>query len=69
MNNIKIDVSEGNGVNKTNKPKEKNICHYWYFLDNGFQFQPNVWNGRDDLLMMSMNLSDIVILNKKSLYY
>ena len=33
------------------------------FLDKGFKFQPNVCNGCHDILMMSMNLSDIAILN------
>ena len=28
-----------------------------------FKFQPNVFNGCHDVLMMSMNLSDIAILN------
>ena len=49
----KIDVSEGIDV----------ICHYCYFLSKGFKFQPNVCNKCHDLLMMSMNLSDIAILN------
>ena len=37
------------------------ICHYWYFLDKRFNFQPHVYNGCHDLLMMSTNLSDIAI--------
>ena len=41
-------------------------CHYWYFLDKGFKFQPYVCNGCHDVLMMSMNLSDIAILNINS---
>ena len=75
MNNIKmlyydrIDVSEGIDVNKTSKSKECNICHYWYFLDKGFKFQPNVCSGCHDLFMISMNLSDIAILNIKSADY
>ena len=28
----KIDISEGIDINKTNKSKECDICHYWYFL-------------------------------------
>ena len=59
----RIDVSEGIAVNKTNDWKEYHICHYWYFLDKWFKFQPNVWNGCHDSLMMSMNLSDIAIWN------
>ena len=35
----RIDISEGIDVNKTSTSKECIICHYWYFLDNGFEFQ------------------------------
>ena len=61
----RIDVSEGINVNKTRASKERDICHYWYFLNFSFKFQPNVCNRCHDLLMMSMNLSDIAILNIK----
>ena len=75
MNNNKmlcfdrIDVSEGNDVNKTSASKECDICHYCYFLSKGFKFQPNVYNRCLDLLMMSMNFSDIAILNTKGSDY
>ena len=66
----KIDVSEGIDVNKTVASKECDICHYWYFLNYSFKFQPNVCNRCYDLLMMSMNLSDIIaILNIKGFDY
>ena len=71
MNNIKmlyfdrIDVSKGIDVNKTSASKECDVCHYWYFLHYSFKFQPNVCNRCYDLLMMSMNLSNIAILNIK----
>ena len=29
----RIDVSEGNAVNKTTASKECDICHYCYFLN------------------------------------
>ena len=61
----RIGAFEGNDVNKTSASKECDICHYWYFLNYSFKFQPNVCNRCHDLLMMSMNLSDIVILNIK----
>ena len=61
----RIDISEGTDVNKTSASKECDIFHYWYFLNKSFKFQPNACNRRHDLLMMSMNLSDIVILNIK----
>ena len=63
----RIDVSEGIGVNKTSKSKKCDNCHYWYFWDKGFSFQPDICN---EVLMTSMNLSDIAILNiNGALYY
>ena len=55
----RIDVSEGNDVNKTSEWKECDIYHYWYFLNKGFKFQPNVYNGYHDFLMMSVNLTNV----------
>ena len=60
----RIDVSEGVHVNKT-----INTCHYWYFLNKGFIFQPNVCNRYNNLLMMSLNISDIVVSNIKGAVY
>ena len=59
----RIDVSEGIDVNKASASKECDICHYWYFLNFSFKFQPNVCNRCHDLLIMSVNLRDIAILN------
>ena len=75
MNNIKminfdtIGVSEGIDANKTSTSKECDICHYWYFLNKRFKFQTNVCNRYHDLLMMSMNLSEIATLNIKGSDY
>ena len=59
----RIDVSEGIDVYKTSASKECDICHYWYFLNDSFKFQPNVCNSCHDLLMMSINLRVIAILS------
>ena len=40
----RIDVPEGIDVNKTSQSEECDICHYCYFLYEGFKFQPNVCN-------------------------
>ena len=56
------DVSERIDINKTSTSKEYHICHYWSFLNKGFNFQPYPCNGCHDVLMMFMNLSDIAIL-------
>ena len=61
----RIDVFEGIDVNKTSASKEYDICHYWYFSNDNFKFQPNLCNRCHDLLMMPINLSDVAILNIK----
>ena len=61
----RIDVSEGIDVNKTSSSKECDICHYWYFLNFSFKFQPDVCHKCHDLLMMSVTISDITISNIK----
>ena len=43
--------------------QKTDICHYWYILGKGFQFQPDVCNWCHHVLMMSVNHSDIAILN------
>ena len=65
----RIDASEGTDVNKTSASKECDICHYWCFLNFSFKFQPNVCNICHDLLMMSMNLTNIAVLNIKDSDY
>ena len=65
----RIDVSEGIDVNKTSASKECDICHYWYFLNYSFKFQPNFSNKCHDLSMISENLSDTAILNIKGSDY
>ena len=46
----RIDISEGFGINKTNKSKECKISHYWYFKDIGFKHEPHLCNGCHGLL-------------------
>ena len=65
----KIDVSKGIHFNKTSASKECDICHYWYFLDKRFKFEPNVCNGCHDVLMTCINLNDIAILNIQGIDY
>ena len=65
----RINVSVGIYFNKAISSKECDICHYSYFLNNIFKFQPNVCNRCHDLLMMFINLSNIAILNIKGSDY
>ena len=71
IDNIKMlyygitDVSEGIDVQKTSESKECDV----YSLNKGFKFQPNVWNGYHNLLMVSLNLSNIVVLKTENADY
>ena len=38
-------------------------------IDKGFKLQPDVCNGCDDVLMMSINFNDIAILNILGVVY
>ena len=57
----RTNVSKGTHIITTSASEEFIICHYQYFLD--FKIQASVWSGCNDVLMMSMNLSDIDILD------
>ena len=61
----RIDISEGININKTSASNERDVCHCWYFLNFIFKLQPNFCNKSHGLLMMSVNRSDIAILNIK----
>ena len=65
----KVDVSDGSDLNKTSASKKRGFCRCCYFLDKGFKFQPYVCNSWNDVLMMSVNPSDIVTLNIKGVNY
>ena len=65
----KINVSEGIDINKPNKSKEFMICHYWYFLDLNYIYEPEVCNGCHDMSMMAYELENIALLNVKGVDY
>ena len=52
----KFHVSEGIDINKTSASKECMLCHYWYFKDVGFKFEPHVCNKCQDVLMTAYEL-------------
>ena len=41
------------------------LCHYWYFKDVGFKFEPHVFNKCHDVLMTAYELKKITMLNGK----
>ena len=65
----KIEISEGIDVNKTNEPKEREICHYWCFKDIGFRYEPYLRNGCHDLMQKTMSFNDVAIFYVKGSVY
>ena len=61
----KIDISEGIDVNKTSASKECNICHFWYFKDIGFRYEPYLYNGCHDLTQKAKSFNDVAIVYVK----
>ena len=58
----RTDISEGIDVDKTNLSKEYDICHYWYFKDIAFKYEPYLCNGCHDLMQKAMNFNNIAIV-------
>ena len=40
----RIDISEGIDMDKTNKSKECDICHCWYFFNINFNYEKYLCN-------------------------
>ena len=65
----RIDISEGIDINKTNASKECKICHYWYFKDIGFKYEPYLCNGCHGLMLKAISFSDVAIVYVKASAY
>ena len=59
------DISESIDTNKTSASKESNICHYWYFLDKNFNYEPYLCNGCHDLIQKPISLKHAAIVSIK----
>ena len=55
----KINFSEGIDINKTSASNECMLCHYWYFKEVGFKFEPHVCNKCHDILMTAHELKTL----------
>ena len=57
-----INISEEIDVNKTSPSKQCDICHYWYFKNIGFKYEPYLCNGCHDLMQKAMSLWVLMML-------
>ena len=58
----RTDISEGIDLNKLDKSKECDICHYWYFLDKNFNYEPCLCNGCHDLLQKARSFNNVAVV-------
>ena len=65
----KFDASEGIDINKSNTSNRCMACHYWYFKDIGYKYEPEVCNKCHNISMMAYELENIAILNVKGVDY
>ena len=61
----RIDISEGVNIDKTSASKECSICHYWYFLDKNFNYDPYLCSECHDLMQKAMSLKNVAIVSIK----
>ena len=61
----RIDISKGIDIKKTNTSKECKICHYWYFKDIGFKYEPHLCNGCHSLMQKAVSFNNIAIVYVK----
>ena len=52
-------------IKQTNKSKECNIWHCWYFLDKNFNYDPYLCNGCHDLMQKAMSFKNAAIVSIK----
>ena len=65
----RTDISEGIDINKIDAWKGCDICHYWYFSDKGFKYEPYLCNGCHDLIQKAMNFNNVAIVSVKGIDY
>ena len=61
----RIDISEWIDINSTTLSKECDICHYWYFKDVGFKYEPCLCNCCHDLMHKAMSFNNVAIVYVK----
>ena len=65
----RIDILEGIDIKKRNASKECKICHYWYFKDIGFKYEPYLCNGCHGFMQKFVSFNDLAIVYVKGIGY
>ena len=65
----RIDISQEIDISKTNASKQCLICHYWYFKDIGFKYEPYLCNSCHGLMQKVLDFNDVAIVSIKGSGY
>ena len=65
----KIDITDCFDFDKTNKSRECMFCHYWYYLNKNFSYDPFTCDGFYDIVQTSANFKSIAIIHVKKTAY
>ena len=52
---VKIDITEGIDVDKTNESRECMFCCYWYYLNKNFSYGPFTCDGCYNIMQKSID--------------
>ena len=65
----KKDIFWGIDVNKSSNSKECSICHFWYFIDKQFNYEPYLCNGCHGMSMKVVSIKNLAIILSKGNAY
>ena len=65
----RIDIFEGIYINKTSASKKCDICHYRFFKDIDFRYEPYLCNDCHDLMQKAMSFNNVAIVYVKGSAY
>ena len=65
----RIDILEGVDGNKTSLSRQCDICHYWYFKNIGFKYEPYLCNVCHDLMQKAMSFNNVAVVYVKGSAY
>ena len=65
----RVGISKGIDIKKTNASKTCKICHYWYFKDIYFKYEPHLGNGCHGLMQKVDSFNNIAIVYVKGSAY
>ena len=65
----RIDISEGIDIDMPDKSKECKLCHYWYFLNKNFSYEPYLCDGCYNIMQKSIKFKNIAIVHVRESAY